>query len=568
MPEPASAWPYKRLPDSGVAGESPEEVGVAILRSRSRDLRRALGQFWTPDPIAELMVRWALDDRPGAFIDPGAGPLTFLRAAERVFPAGDVSCTAFELDPDLARVARASRPPAVCRVIEEDFLFTRERFPGLPVVCNPPYSRHHALRDDAKEALAEWARLTFGFRPSRFLGAYAWFFLRAADVAGPSARLCFITPVELFAARSALAMFRALPEALWPRRAVLFGESFDAFPGVDATAVVSLADPGASEGERFALVLRSWPGADLLLEWLSAPRPPRDARRWVDVVPWAPGRRMAASPAVAAPVDRQASEAAPAAGRARLSGYARVTRGVATGANRFFLFDRRRRDESGIDEAHFVRVIARARDAIRLLLDAGDLDALEARGRPTYLLALPRDARPTGPLAGYLAEGRRLDLPGRPLLSRRNPWWATEARDAPEILLTYLSRRAPRFILNEARAVPLTTFLAIRPGPAPGGVERGDWLACLAAALNGPTALASFAQHARSYGGTTRKIEPRELDRLELPALGALAAADLRSLAAAARAWLAEPSEERRRRAAAEWEEEADRLLAAAARRR
>jgi hypothetical protein len=240
---------------------------------------------------------------------------------------------------------------------------------------------------------------------------------------------------------------------------------------------------------------------------------------------------------------------------------ARVTRGVATGANAFFLFDRARRDASGIDEQRFVRVIARARDAQRLVLTADDLEALERRGRPTHLLALRRDVHPAGALADHLAEGERLGLHEKPLLSRRRPWWTTEARDAPAILFTYLSRGIPRFVLNEAKAAALTTFLAVRPAPPPADVSAEDWAVCLVAALNGPGTLASLAEHSRSYGGRTRKLEPRELERVELPALTRLPAATLTELAVRARTWLGAASLTERQAAAAEWEADALRRL-------
>jgi hypothetical protein len=163
--------------------------------------------------------------------------------------------------------------------------------------------------------------------------------------------------------------------------------------------------------------------------------------------------------------------------------------------------------------------------------------------------------------SAYLAAGERLGLPARPLISRRRPWWLTEARQSPAILFTYLSRGDPRFIRNDAQAVALTTFLALHPLPPPAGVAPGDWITCLVAALNGPGTLASLAEHSRAYGGTTRKIEPRELERIELPALGELAPDALRELARATHSWLDIASRDERRRGAAEWEADALRRL-------
>lgn len=540
-------WPYKLAPPDDLdpgATDEPVAVGETILRRRSRAARRALGQFWTPAPIAELMVRWTLQDRPGRFLDPAAGPLTFLAAADRALGPGLASCVAYELDPALAAAARAHADPARCELHHADFLAGDRTFPDLPVVCNPPYTRHHALRDEVKAGLVEWAEQAFGFRPSRFLGTYAWFLLRALGAVGPRARLCFITPVELLASRSGRLLFERLPATHWPRRALVFGPRCDAFAGVDATAAITFFDPPSTRPPA-ALLLHAWPGIEALLEWLDDPAA-RAPGAWGQPLPLIRGRRFETRPA---------PPPAPA-GRRPLLAFARVTRGTATGANEFFLFDKARIRASGIARAHFVPVIARARDATRLVLDPADLRALEARGRPTRLLALRRDQKLPPPVVAHLAEGARLGLPGRPLLSRRSPWWTTEADETPPILFTYLSRGDPRFVLNRARAIPLTTFLALWPRRPTAGLPRTTWETLLAAALNTPGTLASLERHARAYGGSTRKIEPRELEQIELPPLDRLPAAAADRLARRAEAWLGERERERRRDAAAAWETE------------
>lgn len=549
------AWPYKLVPpdDLGLGtNDDPAAVGEAILHRRSRAARRSLGQFWTPEPIAELMVRWALSDRPGRFLDPAAGPLTFLAAADRVFGPGLASCVAYELDPALVAAARAHADPARCELHHADFLADDRTFPDLPVVCNPPYTRHHGLRDEVKAGLVAWAEQAFGFRPSRFLGAHAWFFLRALGTVGPHARICFLTPVELLASHSGRQLFERLPATHWPRRAIVFGPRCDAFAGVDATAVLTFIDPGTDRAPG-ALLLHEWPGAAPLLEWLEGPATGAPGP-WAEPLPLERGRRFEAGPAPARP---------PADARPLLE-FARVTRGTATGANEFFLFDAARVRASGIPRTCFVRAIARARDAARLVLETADLDALEARGRPTRLLALRRGDRLPPAVVAHLAEGARLGLPSLPLLSRRSPWWITEANEAPPILFTYLSRGDARFVLNRARAIPLTTFLAVWPNRPPAAIARETWWTLLAATLNTPATLASLERHGRAYGSTTRKLEPRELERIELPPLDRLPAPAARRLAARAGKWLGRRDRERRRAAAARWELELRRELARA----
>jgi hypothetical protein len=87
-----------------------------------------------------------------------------------------------------------------------------------------------------------------------------------------------------------------------------------------------------------------------------------------------------------------------------------------------------------------------------------------------------------------------------------------EQRVAPPILFAYLGRRDCRFILNEAGVVPLTGFLCVYPWDSDPEMVRRLWRA-----LNHPSTLQSLAFTGKSYGGGALKVEPRQLDNLEIP---------------------------------------------------
>jgi hypothetical protein len=87
-----------------------------------------------------------------------------------------------------------------------------------------------------------------------------------------------------------------------------------------------------------------------------------------------------------------------------------------------------------------------------------------------------------------------------------------ERRTPPPILFAYLGRRDCRFILNEARVVPLTGFLCVYPWDS-----RTDTVRRLWRALNHPATLENLAFAGKSYGGGALKVEPRQLEGLEIP---------------------------------------------------
>ncbi|MGH7953833.1 MAG: hypothetical protein ACREFE_18200 [Limisphaerales bacterium] len=87
-----------------------------------------------------------------------------------------------------------------------------------------------------------------------------------------------------------------------------------------------------------------------------------------------------------------------------------------------------------------------------------------------------------------------------------------EQRIPPPILFAYLGRRDCRFILNEANIVPLTGFLCVYPWEAGREAVKRLWRA-----LNHPDTIRNLAFTGKSYGGGALKVEPRQLENLEIP---------------------------------------------------
>jgi len=87
-----------------------------------------------------------------------------------------------------------------------------------------------------------------------------------------------------------------------------------------------------------------------------------------------------------------------------------------------------------------------------------------------------------------------------------------EQREEPPLLFAYLGRRDCRFLLNCAGVVPLTGFLCVYPWDTSERHVRKLWQA-----LNHPDTIANLAFVGKSYGSGALKVEPRQLDALEIP---------------------------------------------------
>ena len=168
----------------------------------------------------------------------------------------------------------------------------------------------------------------------------------------------------------------------------------------------------------------------------------------------------------------------------------------------------------GIDPRFFIRAIGRTGDCREDVLRPSALEQLDLAGRPTWLLNLdntPKERLPAS-LRSHLESGEQQEFHQRSLIQSRRPWYKMEQRTPPPILFAYLGRRDCRFILNEAGVVPLTGFLCVYPWDTDREAVRQFWRA-----LNHPNTIKNLAFAGKSYGGGAVKVEPRQLDTLEIP---------------------------------------------------
>lgn len=189
-------------------------------------------------------------------------------------------------------------------------------------------------------------------------------------------------------------------------------------------------------------------------------------------------------------------------------------RGIATGANSFFLLSDDQVQSLGIPLAFVRAAIARVTGLPGGVLDKDLLERLRRSECPTWLFSV--DVRPIDQffvaVRAYLKYGVQQGLHSRPPISTRRPWYRMETRAIPPLLFTYLGRRLQRFILNTTEVLPLTGFLAIYPRLSDQDSVKGLW-----PLLNHPQTLENFALVSKSYGGGALKAEPRALEGLPLP---------------------------------------------------
>jgi adenine-specific DNA-methyltransferase len=478
-----------------------DPLGQAFCRLRTAVSRRRLGATYTPLEIVDYMVSRLLpaarETMPARVVDPGAGSGRFLLRAARQFP--DAQLIGIEIDPLAALILRGNLAAAgLAR--RSQVLLSDYRDVELPpvdgptfYVGNPPYVRHHLVAPEWKRWLVASAE-DLGCRASQLAGLHIYFFLATALRARRGDCGIFITAAEWLDVNYGRLMRQLFLDRLGGTGVIVVEPKAAPFPDAAATAAITSFEIEARPPTvRFSRVealseLGEGKGSSIRRECLEK------ETRWSHL-----GRVKVNSPA----------------GRVELGELFRVHRGQVTGFNKIWIAGKHSRD---LPEVFLFPTVTRARE----LLQAG-LALLDPR-----LLKLVIDLPPDlSSLAGaerravsrFLALAKAAGADQTYIARNRKAWWSVGLRQPAPILATYMARRPPAFVRNFAEA----RHINIAHGLYPRQELPEAYLAFLVKFLAGGVGIAG----GRTYAGGLTKFEPREMERIAVPAPEAALEADL-----------------------------------------
>jgi hypothetical protein len=468
--------------------------------------RNRAGQFATPPRLAREIVRfaWGLWKQRGGsvrFLEPCVGTGSFYSALLDVFPHSLIeSAVGVESDSGHAEVARSLWGRHGLKVVGGDFTALeppRRQFNLL--ITNPPYVRHHHLSREGKSRLQALVQKQTRVRLSGLSGLYCYFVLLSRQWIARDGLSVWLIPSEFMDVNYGAELKRFLTEhvkLLHIHRFRPTDVQFDAAL-VSSAVVVFQASPPDGHDVTFTV------GGSLA-------RP--DDRRTIPVGELNPAAKWSGLTAAEPPAGRVLT--------VTLGDLFTIKRGLATGANDFFILPRTEAQRRGIPD-QFLRPILPPPRLLSAAVIAAGPDGYPLLRAPLALidcaLSEPELRRAFPSFWSYLEEGQRRGVHRRYLTSRRTPWYSQEDRPPAPFLCTYMGRsgngRGPfRFLWNRSLATAHNVYLLLYP--------KGDLKEALAAdpscAAAVFTALSrldagALTRGGRVYGGGLFKMEPREL---------------------------------------------------------
>ena len=176
----------------------------------------------------------------------------------------------------------------------------------------------------------------------------------------------------------------------------------------------------------------------------------------------------------------------------------RVKRGVATGSNSFFVLSRASADELGIPDEDLQPILRRLSRRI-----------LRSQLQHLWIPA----KHPSAASLRRVRKGRSLHVDETYLCKQREPWWRISIPVPPTYFMSYMGRGEPTVKANERGLLNLNNIhgLYLRDGLPRRVAER------VVAWLRSRSGIAALMTCARRYEGGLWKLEPGDVERLELP---------------------------------------------------
>lgn len=489
-----SLWELRNNLENYVRKESVEYIKRSLESRTPEELysecfnhinRRSMGEFFTPQLIARRMVSFS--EKKSSIFDIGVGTGTFLKEAAQL---GYKDFMGIEISPILCDIARYNLRDfkGKLKIIWGDFLLEKDLPQADLWISNPPYTRHHQIPLEIKEEYLKNIQ-SYGFRISRISSLYAFFFVRIIHEREKWSKATFICPRSLYDSVHS----KSLKKWLLKHKIIIALEVFHdqkIFEDAETGPVITYLD---SE-EHNTIIFRN-----CLLERRDITILSEKSRKIAELDPFKPWTNIAVSETL---IDKGI----------RLGELFTIMRGVATGANKYFVLSEAEVKKYNLPQTVLIPTIAKTRYCLKKNFTKEDWERLRAEGKEVYLLDLSRD-KSSPSVRAYIELGKKMGIASRSLVKTRKKWYQMEKRAPPPIFVTYLSRKRPRFILNEAGVIPLNVFLCLYPKIN----LTEDCIKGLWEYLNSEDAIKQFNYLARNYGEDTLKVEPRILDLLVIP---------------------------------------------------
>ncbi|MBN1122327.1 MAG: N-6 DNA methylase [Anaerolineae bacterium] len=480
--------------------------------TKTHEERNKLGQFSTPLPIAMDILQYSanlLGQEPIRFLDPALGTGAFFSAFIQTFPKSQiVSSVGYEIDSHYGNAAADIWAKHNLQIHFSDF--TRATPPASEnlkpnlIICNPPYVRHHHLSKKTKQFLANRVFQSTNLPLSGLAGLYCYFMLICHEWMSEGGIAGWLIPSEFMDVNYGVEVKNYLVNKVKLIRIHRFDPNELQFDdALVSSAVVWFQKTKTPPNHKVEFTYGGTLKKPKTTRFISISEL-EQSHKWTQLTN-----------------QNYVSQRNPSV---TISDLFEIKRGIATGANKFFILPQEKLLALNIPAECAKPILPSPKHVPdEIMSDESELPILSHR---LFLLdcnlppSLLEEQHPQ--LWQYYLGGIEQGIDQKYLCSNRTPWYSQEQRDPAPILCTYMGRNRGnsipfRFIFNHSKAIASNVYLLLYPKPILKEVLaiKHELLRDLWDVLRN-IPIETIVNEGRVYGGGLHKVEPKELANIPL----------------------------------------------------
>ena len=492
-----------------------QSLQLNLDAAKTSEERNKLGQFSTPFPLAEDILRYARsiwpDNTPVNFLDPAIGTGSFFSALNAIFDSSEISSAlGYEIDSHYAIPSAELWKNSKLKYFHGDFTqqepLNNENKCNL-IICNPPYVRHHHLKG-VKEQLQKSTLDSSNMKLSGLAGLYCYFMGLTHPWLADGAISAWLIPSEFMDVNYG----KAVKAYLLNEVSLLHIHRFD-------PKDVQFDDALVSSAVVWFRKSKSQPEDAVLFTYGGSLNEPR-VSKFIDRNELLKEHKWSRFPVQ----DIRTNTEQP-----KLKDFFDIKRGIATGDNDYFVLTKQKIQELGLPIEHFRAILPSPRYLKSTTVEADNLGFPDIEEQLFVLdcrLEMAEIESLYPKLFAYLQHGIESGVSERYLCKNRKIWYAQETRKHSLFYCTYIGRsdskdKKPfRFIHNKTTAIVSNSYLILYPkihllSLIENHPEISEQI------LNSITEITGQAllDEGRVYGGGMHKLEPKELSNVPAEAL-------------------------------------------------
>lgn len=488
--------------------------------SSEKTKKKTHGIFYTPDNVASLLCKWAIQSPSDTVLEPSFGGCGFLRATnsrfleigvdesetfQRIF-GSDIDSTAFG---HLQKIL----PYSNGHFIQSDFLSLRfEEFPSLGkfsiVIGNPPYVSHHNMLAEQKKTAWAWLENSpYNNQIDKRSSLWVYFVLHGLSFLKEGGRIVWVLPGSFLHADYANQVRNILQQKFKRILSIVVGSRLFLNDDTEEISIFLLGDgylPVASEPCKTSFTFASTPQ-----------EVPQIIDNWEkDLIETHTMSLASLLPSSTQSVYQKIASNNTIA----LGDFFDIRIGIVSGANDFFIMNQEEWEKHRLPKSFESYILTRFKDTNGLEFTKKDLKTLLAAGGKNILLDTNRSKKIPQTVNNFLDQFPIERLQATTFKRRGSTFWHQfNDQKIPDAFLPYMNNNGPRIVINKARVISTNSVHRLYYTKKHNGHGKKELvMKQIAISLLSTFSQLSAEMEGRVYGAGVLKHEPSEAKNIKL----------------------------------------------------